>query len=464
MYNGSAGSLIDQYKYCFMKLSAFKMRKYDKVLLLDSDLMVLQNLDHLFAMPVTTIAMPNAYWLSATGGTALMVLINTSQDLWSTRIQKYLTDSNLDYGTEMNLLNEEFKDDLMLLPKLYGLIDCQTISDEESIKHFGLPVAQVMQQAPVVHFSCTGKPWNDYTNDVNINATVEHEYYRELWRFNARALCYPNSEFDSLLTMTSEKSCPDVWKYKPLERPGDPWLNSNDVIDKHVPINASKDSVCACGYLASRAMYNKNQGNPCCVPDKRFALANKRLLPCTDGVYVEIGANVGNDASLFHRRCLEYKSMYLYEPIPAAVHTLRENFANVSKAKITHAAVTKVTGTLELPYSNDLSEGTSAYATVETTIAVPSLRAFDAIHGIMQLEGGRIGIMQMNCEGCEFDVLEDLIDTGTIAHIETLLIATHRMPNIADPVKRYCRLRQSLAKTHRFVWGDVWIFERWDLK
>ena len=45
------------------KLSIFNLTEYKRIIYFDADGLVMKNMDHLFSLPPTPIAMPRAYWL-----------------------------------------------------------------------------------------------------------------------------------------------------------------------------------------------------------------------------------------------------------------------------------------------------------------------------------------------------------------------------------------------------------------
>ncbi len=45
------------------KLSIFKLTEYKRIIYFDADGLVMKNMNHLFSLPPTPIAMPRAYWL-----------------------------------------------------------------------------------------------------------------------------------------------------------------------------------------------------------------------------------------------------------------------------------------------------------------------------------------------------------------------------------------------------------------
>jgi hypothetical protein len=78
---------------------------------------------------------------------------------------------------------------------------------------------------------------------------------------------------------------------------------------------------------------------------------------------------------------------------------------------------------------------------------------------------GELTLLHMNCEGCEYEVLERLIDTRFIKYIHYLQFGTHRPISIQSTIaERYCALQKKLSKTHKRDFGIPWGWERWTLR
>jgi len=64
-----------------------------------------------------------------------------------------------------------------------------------------------------------------------------------------------------------------------------------------------------------------------------------------------------------------------------------------------------------------------------------------------------VDLLTMNCEGCEFELLEFLFANGLIANYKEIQIAWHPIHNMPTPMERYCRLRTLLERTHNRVYS-----------
>ncbi|CAF4443035.1 unnamed protein product [Rotaria sp. Silwood2] len=75
---------------------------------------------------------------------------------------------------------------------------------------------------------------------------------------------------------------------------------------------------------------------------------------------------------------------------------------------------------------------------------------------------GELNLLHLNCEGCEYDVIERLIQTNLIKYIRIIQFGSHRPLAIRPSVnKRYCCLQQMLSTTHHLQFGVPWAWERW---
>ena len=73
-----------------------------------------------------------------------------------------------------------------------------------------------------------------------------------------------------------------------------------------------------------------------------------------------------------------------------------------------------------------------------------------------------IDLLHVNCEGCEWEMLENIIKAGEHKHIRTIQFGSHYFPQVPGITGRYCRIREELNKTHSMVYGQAWAWERWD--
>jgi hypothetical protein len=71
-----------------------------------------------------------------------------------------------------------------------------------------------------------------------------------------------------------------------------------------------------------------------------------------------------------------------------------------------------------------------------------------------------VDLLYINCEGCEYDVLEYMIDSGWIARMEHVLVQFHGFQDPANVAKR-CLIRELLRRTHSPVFSYAFVWEEW---
>lgn len=76
---------------------------------------------------------------------------------------------------------------------------------------------------------------------------------------------------------------------------------------------------------------------------------------------------------------------------------------------------------------------------------------------------GELTLLHMDCEGCEYDVLERLTQTGLIQYIRYIQFGSHRPKEMLSLITdRYCFLQETLKQYHNCVFGIPWGWERWN--
>ncbi|KAL2178393.1 glycosyltransferase family 8 protein [Thermothelomyces heterothallicus CBS 202.75] len=110
------------------KFHAFALTDYTRVLVFDSDSMVLNNMDHCFLAPLAPVAVPRAYWLhNASSSSSIkdqilashVMLIEPSQRAF----ERIVAEARSSGAFDMEVLNALFADSAMILPhRRYALL------------------------------------------------------------------------------------------------------------------------------------------------------------------------------------------------------------------------------------------------------------------------------------------------------------------------------------------------------
>ena len=164
-----------------------------------------------------------------------------------------------------------------------------------------------------------------------------------------------------------------------------------------------------------------------------------------------IGGHVGISARYIHKN---YKSrIQIFEPIPEFSSGLIDLFRSDENIKVIEAAVTNFDGFLELSIDGEKS-GTEAQG---PRVSVPAIK----LSHYIQKNFKDIGLIEMNIEGGEYQVLPNLIESGQISKVKVLLIQFHRYSS-QDEINR-ALIHEGLSKTHKCILSYDWVWEKWEL-
>ena len=145
----------------FTKLLAFNQTQYNRVLHLDSDGTVLQNMDDLFLLPQAAVAMPRAYWLGFNERvlSSQIMLVEPSEHEFSRVVKTMEAGGSGDY--DMEIVNILYKDKALILPhRPYDLLTGEFAAkpDDTHQNYLGDEEERwdpdiILQEAKYLHFS-----------------------------------------------------------------------------------------------------------------------------------------------------------------------------------------------------------------------------------------------------------------------------------------------------------------------
>eukprot|EP00586_Coscinodiscus_wailesii_P010232 CAMPEP_0172497958 /NCGR_PEP_ID=MMETSP1066-20121228/107532_1 /TAXON_ID=671091 /ORGANISM="Coscinodiscus wailesii, Strain CCMP2513" /LENGTH=219 /DNA_ID=CAMNT_0013271011 /DNA_START=603 /DNA_END=1262 /DNA_ORIENTATION=+ len=74
-------------------------------------------------------------------------------------------------------------------------------------------------------------------------------------------------------------------------------------------------------------------------------------------------------------------------------------------------------------------------------------------------------LFHVNCEGCEWDMLSNLLRLKSFRKIPIIQFGTHNYgKTVGERAWELCRIREKLAESHVMVYGIAFGWERWVLK
>jgi len=184
------------YRHSNMKMLLFNQTEYSRIVYVDSDSIILKNLDHLFLLPKQIgLAAPRSYWEdgNAKKFTSALMVIDPSQDAWL-RIDAQLHPVQKD-KYDMDILNDVFGRECMLLPNKYLVLNShwEDASSGTALKNTGASDLETLaSEAYVLHYTALGKPWTLNATSVETQRPNAHPFFLrsfELWFDLANKVC-----------------------------------------------------------------------------------------------------------------------------------------------------------------------------------------------------------------------------------------------------------------------------------
>ncbi|KID94744.1 alphaN-acetylglucosamine transferase, partial [Metarhizium majus ARSEF 297] len=190
---------VSYYKGCLLKLAAFKLHEYDssirRLLALDADQLILQNLDKIFDTQMTDFMAPTAYWIRNDTITSTCMLIQPGKPMWD-RVEAAATTIESD-KYDMDLINDLFAERGDRLSERYVTLNSHwedwnmplwmgprsngNATDEQ--------LRALYDQAAIIHFTAAGKPWMHDTQALRDQKPDAHPLMVEQWaRWRSLAL------------------------------------------------------------------------------------------------------------------------------------------------------------------------------------------------------------------------------------------------------------------------------------
>jgi len=111
------GTTEETWADSYTKLLAFNLTEYDRVLAIDSDSVVLQNLDELFLLRKAPLAMPFVYWGEPQGwqSSSQMMLVTPSAGAFS-NIKVAIQEAE-ENEYDMDIINKLYKGKILRIPQ-----------------------------------------------------------------------------------------------------------------------------------------------------------------------------------------------------------------------------------------------------------------------------------------------------------------------------------------------------------
>jgi FkbM family methyltransferase len=153
--------------------------------------------------------------------------------------------------------------------------------------------------------------------------------------------------------------------------------------------------------------------------------------------------------------------IHVFEPVPSFASALQRHWERVPRSTV-HA------------YGLGLSTRTvvGVETAGESTFAMEGSRAekgetlhIRSVEEVWrELGSPTIALLHVNCEGCEWEMWEALLDSNLARHIRIIQVGTHWFPQIKDIERRYCDIETKMKATHKMVFKQAFGWERWEMQ
>ncbi|XP_069137254.1 uncharacterized protein [Argopecten irradians] len=174
---------------------------------------------------------------------------------------------------------------------------------------------------------------------------------------------------------------------------------------------------------------------------------------------IELGGYLGEDADNLISR-YQPKRYIMVEPVYEFYIKLVNRFQHLSNVLIFNFGIGNKSAKTSVKLSMD---GTSSFNTINADVNIRLVGARPFFLGI-GLGFFDVDLLTMNCEGCEFAVLDFLLDSKLINNIRNVQFQPHKLDRVADSVYRYCEYEERLKRTHQLVFRHPFWWESWSRK
>lgn len=180
---------------------------------------------------------------------------------------------------------------------------------------------------------------------------------------------------------------------------------------------------------------------------------------------LDIGGNTGLDATnivaWFHP-----KLYVILEPVKLYYDHLVKLFSYKPTVKVFPFGAGSTNIQLNISISGKDGDATSVFTlNTNQTVTIQLFNITEIFLGLGLSCLKVLDLLTINCEGCEFEVLEELLKTNIILFIKNIQFASHtNLPRLKNSKERYCRIQMLLSRTHVISYQYKFIWESWRRK
>ena len=180
-----------------------------------------------------------------------------------------------------------------------------------------------------------------------------------------------------------------------------------------------------------------------------------------NSVVVDLGAYKGVWAEQVHKK---FKcKIYLLEPVKQFYNVLERKYINHSNINYKQVGIGVENKTLFLSDKEIRGDATKIKFSNNNNNKGDEINLITLENMMNYWNLDHIDLLQINIEGCEFDILENWLETGIINKIKTIQIQFHQFPEIKDHVTRRKNIQMELQKQgYKLKYCFHWVWECWE--
>ena len=156
---------------------------------------------------------------------------------------------------------------------------------------------------------------------------------------------------------------------------------------------------------------------------------------------IDVGGYNGDYADIINKKfdC----EIIIYEPILAYYSKISERFKNDKNIHVVPVAASRKTGVRKMYVSEVASSFFQSWNQSTKTEDVSTVRLSD------EIQEKKVDILKLNCEGAEYEIIDDLDEHNLLKDIDEILVQFHK-------VMRREKTEATLSKTHEKVFDFKW--------
>jgi len=182
-------------------------------------------------------------------------------------------------------------------------------------------------------------------------------------------------------------------------------------------------------------------------------------------VIFEVGGNIGTDLNEYATRFPAAK-IFSFEPIPELFDGLQTRFGANPNVHIQEVGASNADGQATFTVMGSNGEATSSEnSTAVGREVTVQLRDVDALLSeVYNNTNQNPDVVSVNCEGCEYDVLTRMMETGWLEKVGFVQLSWHLVDRVPDRIAKRCAIETVLRQNYEPAYHVIYGWQGWLLK